>query len=56
METLRDLAFEFGISDVGLRQICRRNGIPTPPQGYHLMSDGRRKKRLLVPLPPALST
>jgi len=56
IDTLRDLALEFGISDVGLRKICRRNGIPTPPQGYHLMSDGRRRKRLSVPLPPLKST
>lgn len=28
------LAKEFGLSDVGLRKICVKHGIPTPPLGY----------------------
>jgi hypothetical protein len=28
------LAKEFGLSDVGLRKICVKRGIPTPPLGY----------------------
>jgi hypothetical protein len=40
------------MSDVGLKKLCRRNGIPTPPQGYHLISDPKKKKRLVQPLPP----
>lgn len=28
------LARRFGMSDVGLRQICVKHGIPTPPAGY----------------------
>lgn len=48
---MRDLAKELGMSDVGLRKLCHRNGIPTPPQGYHLMKEGPKKKRLYRPLP-----
>jgi hypothetical protein len=43
------LALEYGLSDVGLRKICRRLNIPLPPQGYHL----RKYKGLKSPLPPA---
>jgi len=50
-QPMRELSLEFGWSDVGLRKLCHRNGIPTPPQGYHLMKDGLRKKRLMIPLP-----
>src|SRR5688572_26267959 len=52
---MRDVARELGFSDVGLKKLCRRNGIPTPPQGYHLMGTGAEKARLLKPLPDALS-
>jgi hypothetical protein len=31
---MRDVAMEFGISDVGLAKTCARHGIPTPPRGY----------------------
>lgn len=31
---LRDVAKEFGISDVGLGKTCARHGIPKPPRGY----------------------
>jgi hypothetical protein len=31
------LAKSFGMSDVGLRKICKKNGIPTPPLGYWAM-------------------
>jgi len=50
---LRDVAAELGISDVGLKKACLRAGIPTPPQGYHLMTEEAAKKRLRVPLPDA---
>lgn len=43
------LAAEFGLSDVGLRKICKRLNIPLPPQGYHL----RTHKGQRPPLPPA---
>jgi hypothetical protein len=49
---LRSVASELGISDVGLAKMCKRNGIPTPPQGYHLRKPGYAKKRLVIPLPP----
>jgi hypothetical protein len=52
---MRDVAAELGISDVGLKKTCRRAGIPTPPQGYHLMSEEETKKRLRIPLPKAIS-
>ena len=43
------LAAEYGLSDVGLRKICKRLSIPLPPQGYHLrMHKGQRP-----PLPPS---
>ena len=28
------LASQFGLSDVGLKKVCRKHDIPTPPQGY----------------------
>jgi len=31
---MRDVAIEFGISDVGLGKTCARCGIPKPPRGY----------------------
>lgn len=45
---MRDLAQEYGLSDVGLRKICKRLNIPLPPQGYHL----RKYKMSRPPLPP----
>ncbi len=51
---MRKLAVEFGISDVGLAKICRKNGIPLPGLGYwRLVETGRETKR--VPL-PAIAT
>jgi hypothetical protein len=43
------LAAEYGLSDVGLRKICKRLSIPLPPQGYHL----RTRKGQRPPLPPS---
>jgi hypothetical protein len=42
------LAAEYGLSDVGLRKICKRLSIPLPPQGYHL----RAHKGQRPSLPP----
>ncbi len=42
------LADEYGLSDVGLRKICKRLSIPLPPQGYHL----RAHKGQRPSLPP----
>ncbi len=43
------LAKKYGLSDVGLRKICKRLNVPLPPQGYHL----RSRKSPKPPLPPA---
>jgi len=48
---MRQLAQELGMSDVGLRKLCHRNGIPTPPQGFHLMKSGPKKSILKKSLP-----
>ena len=37
------LAAEYGLSDVGLRKICKRLCILLPPQGYHLRSQYQRQ-------------
>jgi len=50
---MRDLSSELGMSDVGLKKLCRRNGIPTPPPGYHLMKEGLKKRRAHRSLPTA---
>jgi hypothetical protein len=42
------LAAEYGLSNVGLRKICKRLIVPLPPQGYHL----RTHKGQRPPLPP----
>jgi hypothetical protein len=52
------LAKEFGISDVGLRKLCKRAGIPLPPGGYWMMKQyGKRLPRrpALPPLEPGES-
>lgn len=48
---MQRLAAEFGFSDVGLCKICYKQGIPTPPRGYWMMSDAR-KTALRPPFPP----
>ena len=52
---MSQLSKELGMSDVGIRKICRRHNIPTPPQGYHLIADVMRKKSMVVSLPPSKS-
>jgi len=52
------LAKEFGISDVGLRKICKRANMPLPPSGYWMMKQfGKRlpRKPALPPLKPGES-
>lgn len=45
------LAREFGLSDVGLRKICVKHSIPTPPLGYWAkLAHGKPVKQ--TPLPP----
>lgn len=50
---IRENAKELGLSDVGLGKLCRRAGIPLPPQGYWLMAPGPERDRLRETLPPA---
>ncbi|MEI9983888.1 MAG: hypothetical protein WDN69_12145 [Aliidongia sp.] len=45
------VAKEFGISDVAVRKICIKHGIPTPPMGYWAkLQHGKRVVQ--TPLPP----
>lgn len=45
------LSKKYGLSDVGLAKICKRNNIPRPPRGYWARkAAGYKVKRL--PLPP----
>ena len=44
------LAAEFGLSDVGLRKICRRHDVPTPPIGYWAKKAGGKPVNA-IPLP-----
>jgi hypothetical protein len=49
---MHTLAPEFGISDVGLAKLCRRNGIPLPPPGYWAkVRFGKRVRRPPLPKP-----
>jgi hypothetical protein len=49
---MRTLAQEFGMSDVGLAKVCRKNNIPVPPVGYWRRKEtGYKVKR--PALPPA---
>lgn len=48
---LSRLSKRFGLSDVGLRKICVRHGIPTPPLGYWAKR-AHGKKVHQPPLPP----
>ena len=48
---VRDVAAEFGISDVALAKRCRALRIPLPPRGYWArVAAGQKPKR--PPLPP----
>lgn len=43
---MHKLAPEFGISDVGLAKLCRRQGVPLPPRGYWAkLHFGKRVRR-----------
>lgn len=48
-KTMASLAKEYGLSDTGLRKICKYLQIPLPPQGYFL----RKRMGTPPPLPPA---
>jgi len=45
---MTSLANKYGLSDVGLRKICKKMRIPLPPQGYHLRKFKGRKTALPV--------
>jgi len=49
-EPMRQLAKEFGISDVGLAKVCRKHKIPCPPRGYWAKKLAGQTPRQ-VPLP-----
>ena len=50
-QPLTTLAFSYGISDVGLRKICKKLKIPLPGRGFwQRIGKGRRVKK--PPLPP----
>ncbi len=51
-DALSKPAPKLGLSDVGLRKICKRHNIPLPPQGYWARSPKRRSpKRTPLPQP-----
>ena len=51
-QPVQTLAQEYGISDVGLKKICKRRDIPTPGLGYWAkVAHGKTVRR--TPLPPA---
>jgi hypothetical protein len=56
---LKQLAKEYGLSDVGLRKACHRHQIPTPPNGYWTKKQwGKEVERPELPTiaDPALAT
>ncbi|MCC6913573.1 MAG: hypothetical protein IT566_07710 [Rhodospirillaceae bacterium] len=49
-EAMVKIASRFGLSDFGLKKICRRHGIPVPGRGYwRKLETGKRVKK--TPLP-----
>lgn len=53
-EPLRTLAKRFGLSDVGLKKLCRRNDIPTPGLGYWAkVEHGKSVTKIPLPSAPA---
>lgn len=51
-EALSKLGPKLGLSDVGLRKICKRHNIPLPPQGHWAKAPERRlSKRTPLPKP-----
>jgi len=44
------LAKKYSLSDVGLRKVCKRNSIPTPPAGYWAkLASGKKVKQPALP-------
>jgi hypothetical protein len=49
-EPMQHLAARYGLSDVGLKKLCRRENIPTPPRGYWARVEaGQRVARPRLP-------
>ncbi len=49
-EPMQHLAARYGLSDVGLKKLCRRENIPTPPRGYWARIEaGQRVARPKLP-------
>ena len=47
---MRTLAADYGLSDVGLAKICKKNAIPRPPRGYWAkIQSGRKPPQTLLP-------
>jgi hypothetical protein len=44
-QAMRKLAPEWGLSDVGLKKLCKRFEIPTPPVGYWAKLEHGKKVR-----------
>jgi hypothetical protein len=52
LKPMTHLAKEYGLSDVGLRKICVRHGIPTPPLGYWAkLAHGKPGRQIPLPDP-----
>lgn len=51
---MRDAAATIPMSDVGLKKVCRRHGVPVPPQGYwnKVYAGHRVKTKALPPAKP----
>lgn len=50
--TMRKLAPTYGLSDVGLKKVCKKHGIPTPPVGYWVKKEfGKRVRQPPLPAP-----
>jgi hypothetical protein len=43
LKPMTKVAEEFGISDVGLKKICRKHRVPTPPRGYWARKDSGKQ-------------
>jgi hypothetical protein len=48
---MRDAAATIPMSDVGLKKVCRRHGVPVPPRGYWNKARAGHRWRQ-KPLPP----
>jgi hypothetical protein len=51
-EPMRVLAPKYGLSDVGLAKLCRRESVPLPPMGYWAKK-ARKRRRPILPTAPA---